>query len=85
MLWLIHVLMRSIAILDLLLFTLLMLLLAALPHAVILTMYPSLVHAWCRCFVRALGVQLRLHQHAPLPEQYILIANHPSALEDAVS
>ncbi|QZA80768.1 lysophospholipid acyltransferase family protein [Deefgea piscis] len=82
MLWLIRVLIRSIALLDLLLFTLLMLLLAALPHALIHTIYPRLFQSWCRCFVRALGVQLRLHQHAPLPEQYILIANHPSALED---
>jgi len=34
--------------------------------------------------VRALAVDLRLHQKntRPLPGQYILIANHPSALED---
>ena len=39
---------------------------------------------WCRAFVDALGVDLRLHQkhRRPLPERYILIANHPSAFED---
>ena len=41
-------------------------------------------HAWCRSFVRALDVDLRLHQknRRRLPARYILIANHPSALED---
>ena len=40
--------------------------------------------AWCRAFVRALGVDLRLHQknRKRLPARYILIANHPSAFED---
>jgi lyso-ornithine lipid O-acyltransferase len=39
---------------------------------------------WCRAFVRALDVDLRLHQKnlRHLPERYILIANHPSAFED---
>ncbi|TAK90497.1 MAG: 1-acyl-sn-glycerol-3-phosphate acyltransferase [Burkholderiaceae bacterium] len=41
-------------------------------------------HAWCRTFVRALGVQLYLHQknRQRLPTRYILIANHPTAFED---
>lgn len=40
--------------------------------------------SWCRCFVRALDVDLRLHQknRARLPERFILIANHPAAFED---
>ena len=39
---------------------------------------------WCRAFVRALDVDLRLHQknRKRLPARYILIANHPSAFED---
>src|ERR1043165_7890463 len=39
---------------------------------------------WCRAFVRALDVDLRLHQknRTRLPERFILIANHPSAFED---
>jgi 1-acyl-sn-glycerol-3-phosphate acyltransferase len=40
--------------------------------------------AWCRAFVRALDIDLRLHQknRKRLPARFILIANHPSALED---
>ena len=43
-----------------------------------------LFNAWCRSFVRALDVDLRLHQKnfRDLPARFILIANHPSALED---
>lgn len=43
-----------------------------------------LFHAWCRAFVRALDVDLHLHQknRKSLPQRYILIANHPSAFED---
>ncbi|WP_027469280.1 lysophospholipid acyltransferase family protein [Deefgea rivuli] len=84
MLWLLRWFLRGIALLDLAAFTLVMLLLSRLPHTLLASFYPKLFHAWCRCFVRALGVQLRLHQHhqAPLPKHFILIANHPSALED---
>lgn len=40
--------------------------------------------AWCRSFVRALGVDVRLHQKncLRLPARFILIANHPGAIED---
>ncbi|MCB1888492.1 MAG: 1-acyl-sn-glycerol-3-phosphate acyltransferase [Rhodocyclaceae bacterium] len=43
-----------------------------------------LFHTWCRAFVRAIDIDLRLHQHnrRRLPEHFILIANHPSAFED---
>ena len=84
MLWLLRRLLRGIALLDLAIFTLIMLLLALLPRKVLPHFYPKLFHNWCRCFVSALGVSIRLHQHhqAPLPKHYILIANHPSALED---
>lgn len=46
--------------------------------------YTSLFHLWCKIWVDALGVDLRLQQknRHPLPNQYILIANHPSAFED---
>jgi 1-acyl-sn-glycerol-3-phosphate acyltransferase len=41
-------------------------------------------HAWCRAFVRALDIDLRLHQKnlKPLPSRFIMIANHPAAFED---
>ena len=46
--------------------------------------YHFLSRFWCKIFVRALDVDLKLvHKNTrPLPKQYILIANHPSALED---
>lgn len=46
--------------------------------------YHSLTRRWCKLFVFALDVDLNLLRHntQPLPEHYILIANHPSALED---
>ena len=68
---------------DFVAFTLLIWLLSWLPwrgkHPV-----AGLFHAWCRSFVRALDVELRLHQMnlRPLPKRFILIANHPAAFED---
>lgn len=46
--------------------------------------YHFLSRFWCRIFVLALDTDLRLvhKNNKKLPEQYILIANHPSALED---
>lgn len=69
--------------LDLAAITLLMYPLSLLPwrgrHPV-----ARLFHTWCRAFVRAFDVDLRLHEQnlKPLPSRYILIANHPSAFED---
>ena len=68
---------------DFIAFTALIYLLSWLPwpgkHPV-----ARLFHAWCRSFVRALDVDLRLHQkyRGQLPQHYILISNHPSAFED---
>ena len=70
--------------LELSLFTLFLYMLSWLPRFFTGDYYHSLSRSWCRFFVRALGVDLRLHQknaHA-LPTHFILIANHPSALED---
>lgn len=46
--------------------------------------YHFLTRFWCRIFVRALDTDLQLvHKNTrPLPNHYILVANHPSALED---
>ena len=46
--------------------------------------YHYLGRLWCRLFVRCLDVDLELvHRNSkPLPDHYILIANHPSAFED---
>lgn len=69
---------------ELALFTLVLYLLAFVPLGRFRPWYFRVFRVWCRFFVRALGVDLRLHQknRRPLPKQYILIANHPSALED---
>lgn len=69
---------------ELSLFTLLLYILAWLPRPLTRYYYYYLFRIWCSFFVHALGVDLRLHEknREPLPKQYILIANHPSALED---
>ncbi len=74
---------RVINVLELAVFTATLYVLSYLPRA-LRPFYFSLFRFWCRSFVRALGVELRLHQKntLPLPERYILIANHPSAFED---
>ncbi|MBV8466098.1 MAG: 1-acyl-sn-glycerol-3-phosphate acyltransferase [Burkholderiales bacterium] len=81
---LLNLLRRAMALLDFLLFSLLMLALAWLPRALSAYVYPPLFHRWCRIFVRAMDVDLRLHQHyrGALPQHYVLIANHPSCFED---
>lgn len=55
-----------------------------LPKRYIHTFYHKLSRVWCRFFVRALGIKLYLHEKnlQAIPKQFILIANHPSALED---
>lgn len=57
---------------------------AFLPRGLLRPWYYPAFRFWCRLFVQALGVELRLHQKntRPLPAHYILIANHPSAFED---
>ncbi|MDH3871800.1 MAG: 1-acyl-sn-glycerol-3-phosphate acyltransferase [Gammaproteobacteria bacterium] len=68
---------------ELAVFTAILYVLSYLP-GVLRPFYYPLFRFWCRSFVRALGVDLRLHQKntLPLPEHYILVANHPSAFED---
>lgn len=70
--------------LDWILVTAVLYVLSFLPKAWLDRFYPALFRVWCKSFVRALGVDLRLHQKnaRPLPKQFILIANHPSAFED---
>jgi len=70
--------------LELSVFTLILYVLSWLPRAFTGDYYHTLSRSWCRFFIRALGIDLRLHQKntQALPEHFILIANHPSALED---
>src|SRR5437870_1079284 len=80
---LLRLVLKIVAWIDFVLFTAFVWLLAWLPwpgkHPV-----ARLFPAWSRSFVRALDVDLRLHQknRKHLPERYILIANHPTAFED---
>jgi 1-acyl-sn-glycerol-3-phosphate acyltransferase len=64
--------------------SILLYLLSHLPRAFSGRYYHFLARYFCRIMVRALDVDLRLiHKNRqPLPAQFILIANHPSALED---
>ena len=70
--------------LELAVFTLSLYLLSWLPRPLIASYYHYLFRVWCSFFVRALGVDLSLHEKnaKAIPKQYILVANHPSALED---
>ncbi len=70
--------------LDFLFITVLLYVLSFLPKSILVRFYPKLFRLWCKAYVRALGVDLKLIQNnkLPLPERYILIANHPSAFED---
>lgn len=69
---------------DLLVLTLMLYLLSFLPGVSERPGYRLLFRLWCRLFVRALGVELALHQKntQALPGHYIVIANHPSIFED---
>lgn len=69
---------------DLVLVSVFVYALSLLPRRWTASFFLSLFRLWCRSFVRFLDVDLRLHQmnHKPLPDHYILIANHPSAFED---
>jgi len=75
---------KLVLIADFAIFTLLLYMLAFLPKSILNTFYHKLFRLWSRSFVRAIGVDLKLHQknRNPLPEQFLLIANHPSAFED---
>jgi len=80
----VRIFIRIFAWFDLLLFTILAYLLSWLPQSWLKSFYHPIFRFWCQIFVRALGVDLELQEKnvKPLPKQYILIANHPSAFED---
>ncbi len=69
---------------DFVILTILLYALSWMPEKMLANWYFRMFRVWCRAFVRALDVDLKLHQKnlLPVPAQYILIANHPSAFED---
>ena len=70
--------------LELAALTLLLYVLTYLPRIFYRRYYFLLFRLWCKTFVNALGIKLRLHQKnlKPIPRHFILISNHPSAFED---
>lgn len=79
-----QLLLRLIALVDLVLLTTSMYLATFIPGLGGSRFYHGWFRIWSRVFARALGVDLRLHQNysGVLPPRFILIANHPSAFED---
>ncbi|HKY69693.1 MAG TPA: 1-acyl-sn-glycerol-3-phosphate acyltransferase [Gammaproteobacteria bacterium] len=69
---------------DLIVLTVFLYLLSWLPKPLPRSFNRSLFHYWCKVFVDAFGAELRIHENYlhPLPKQFILISNHPSAFED---
>ncbi|HED33775.1 MAG TPA: 1-acyl-sn-glycerol-3-phosphate acyltransferase [Gammaproteobacteria bacterium] len=69
---------------DFIFLSILLYVLSLLPGNVHGNWYFRLFRVWCKAFVRALDVNLKLHQKnlQDIPRRYILIANHPSAFED---
>lgn len=69
---------------ELIIATLLLYTLSYFPRPLSRRLYFYLFRLWCKIFVNALGVDLRLHQKnlQAIPKHFILIANHPSAFED---
>ena len=81
---LIRLIIQIINLIEFIAFTAFMYLLSFVPGTNDSKLYFFLFRYWCRSFVRALGLNFILHQKylKPLPKQYILISNHPSAVED---
>jgi len=71
-------------IVEFILFTGFMYILSYLPGMHDSKLYFGLFRFWCKGFIRALGLNIIQHQKNinAIPQQYILISNHPSAVED---
>ena len=81
---LLRILWVSVSWLELSLLTIFLYTLSYLPKKLTGLFYFPLFRYWCKAFVCALGADLKLHEknrHA-IPNQYILIGNHPSSFED---
>lgn len=81
---LMQLIIQIINLLEFISFTTFMYLLSFVPGTNDSKFYYFLFRFWCRSFLRALGLKFILHQKhlKPLPKQFILISNHPSAVED---
>jgi len=81
---LLRLVMDIINLIEFVLFTGFMYLLSYLPGMYDSKLYFALFRYWCKGFIRALGLNIIQHQKNvnDIPQQYILISNHPSAVED---
>lgn len=68
----------------LILLSVLLYLLSYMPEWLSGRYYHFLSRFWCRIMIRLLDVDLRMVMcsASPVPDHYIMVANHPSALED---
>jgi len=68
----------------LIMLSLLLYALTYMPRAFSGRYYHYLSRLWCRIMIRLLDVDLRMVMMSsrPVPDHYIMVANHPSALED---
>ncbi len=75
---------QGVAIIDLVILSLLLFVTSWLPQSFTQRFYRPVFQRWCQVFIHALNIDLHLHQHyrEPLPDTFILIANHPSIFED---
>lgn len=69
---------------DLFILTTVLYFVSFIPDKITSKYFRPVFYYWCEVFVRALNVNLRLHQKnlRKIPKQYIVISNHPSAFED---
>jgi len=84
LLLILRVVKQSICIFEFLVFTLFLYALSWIPRRFTESFYHRLFLLWCKSFVYALNIDLKKHEKhlRPLPDHYILVANHPSAFED---
>ena len=82
--FLLHIIWLLLNWVELCVFTVLLYLLSFLPKFAYQAYYFYLFRVWCKIFINALGVNLKLHQKNlyRLPNRFILVSNHPSAFED---
>ena len=81
---LLQLILQIINLIEFISFTTFMYLLSFVPGTNDSKFYYFLFRYWCRSFVRALGLNFIIHQKnlKSFPKQFILICNHPSAVED---
>lgn len=77
-------LLKAALLFDFLLCTVVTYLISFLPYNKFGWLTQPCFRMWCRCFARFVGVKVYAHERHldRLPDQYIVIANHPSIFED---